>query len=194
MDEAEEAAAMAKELTQLNASAKGFRSQFVLTRNVLVQALPLYDNGATASRRRTICAALDKIGLQADKVHNAYQQLIEFDPGERHHDNFYDRQQLTGTEHNNIIADAYEVLGKEERPLQQQQQPGQVRGNIVAATVAAMQAANGGNHVGPKKIDYHLKPKILGKEFTTSELRTWYSGMIFFWAAQLMETRDEEVR
>jgi hypothetical protein len=86
------------------------------------------------------------------------------------------------------------VLGKEEGPLQQQQQPGQVQGKIVAATVAAMQAANGGNHVGPKKIDYHLKPKILGKEFTNSELRTWCSGMIFFWAAQLMETRDEEVR
>jgi hypothetical protein len=55
-----------------------------------------------------------------------------------------------------------------------------------------MQAANGGA-TGPKKIDYHLKPKILGKEFTTSEMRTWCSGMIF-WAAQLMETRDEEVR
>jgi hypothetical protein len=55
---------------------------------------------------------------------------------------------------------------------------------------AAMQAANSGN-AGPKKIDYHLKPKILGKEFTTSELRTWCSGMIFFWAAQLMETRKE---
>jgi hypothetical protein len=86
------------------------------------------------------------------------------------------------------------VLGKEEGLLQQQQQPGQVQGDIVAAAVAAMQATNGGNHVGPKKIDYHLKPKILGKEFTTSELRTWCSGMIFFWAAQLMETRDEEVR
>jgi hypothetical protein len=29
------------------------------------------------------------------------------------------------------------------------------------ATVAAMNAANGGN-AGPKKINYHLKPKILG--------------------------------
>jgi hypothetical protein len=38
MDEADEAAAMAKELTRLNTSAKGFCSQFVLTRNVLVQA------------------------------------------------------------------------------------------------------------------------------------------------------------
>jgi hypothetical protein len=46
MDAAEQAAAMAKELTRLNASAKGFRSQFVGTRNVLVQALPLYANGA----------------------------------------------------------------------------------------------------------------------------------------------------
>jgi hypothetical protein len=86
------------------------------------------------------------------------------------------------------------MLEEEDGPLQRQQQPGQVQGDIVAATVAAMHAANGGNHAGPKKIDYHLKPKILGKEFTTSELRTWCSGMIFFWAAQLMETRDEEVR
>jgi hypothetical protein len=53
-----------------------------------------------------------------------------------------------------------------------------------------MKAANS----GPKKIDYHLKPKILGKEFTTSELRTWCSGMVFFWAAQVMETRDKDIR
>jgi hypothetical protein len=194
MDAAEQAAAMAKELTRLNASAKGFRSRFVGTRNVLVQALPPYNDGATASRQSTICAALDKIGLQAEKVHDAYLRLIEFDSEERHQDNFYECQQLTGNEHNNIITHADEVLGKEEGPLQQQQQHGQVQGNIVAATVAAMQAANGGNHVGPKKIDYHLKAKILGKEFTTSELRTWCTEMIFFWAAQLMETRDEEVR
>jgi hypothetical protein len=64
----------------------------------------------------------------------------------------------------------------------------QVQGN----TVAAMQAANG--QQGPKKIDYHLKPKILGKEFTTSELRPWCDKMTFFGAAQLMETRDEQVR
>jgi hypothetical protein len=56
-----------------------------------------------------------------------------------------------------------------------------------------MQAANGGA-AGPKKIDYQLKPKILGKVFTTSELRTWCSGMVFFWAAQVMETRDEDIR
>jgi hypothetical protein len=56
-----------------------------------------------------------------------------------------------------------------------------------------MKAANGGNS-GPKKLDYHLKPKILGKEFTTSELRTWYNSMVFFWAAQAMETRNEEIR
>jgi hypothetical protein len=79
MDAAEQAAAMANELTQLNASAKGFWRQFVSTRNVLVQALPLYADGATASRQRTINASLEKIGLQADKVHGAYQRLIEFD-------------------------------------------------------------------------------------------------------------------
>jgi hypothetical protein len=55
-----------------------------------------------------------------------------------------------------------------------------------------MQATNGNQ--GSKKIDYHLKPKILGKQFTTSELRTWCDGMVIFWAAQLMETRDEQVR
>jgi uncharacterized membrane protein YkvA (DUF1232 family) len=68
MDVAEEAA-MAKELMRLNASAKRFCRQFVLTRNVLVNALHLNDEGATASRRRTICAAIERIGLQADKVH-----------------------------------------------------------------------------------------------------------------------------
>jgi hypothetical protein len=66
----------------------------------------------------------------------------------------------------------------------------QVQGYIVAATVAAMQAANG--QQGLKKIDYHLKSKILGKEFTTSERRTWCNKMTFFWAAQLMETRDKQ--
>jgi hypothetical protein len=55
-----------------------------------------------------------------------------------------------------------------------------------------MNPANGGN-AGPKKIDYHLKPKILGKDFTTSELRTWCSGMEFFWAAQAMETWDVKI-
>jgi hypothetical protein len=193
MDAAEQASAMAKELTRLNASTKGFRSQFVGTRYVLVQALPLYAHGATASRRRTIILLLEKIGLQADNVHTAYHRLIKYDTDERHQENLYERQQRTSTEHNNIIAHADKVLGEEEGTLQRQQQAGQVQGNIVAATVASMQAENGGNHVRPKKIDYHLKPKILGKEFTTSELRTWCCRMIFFLAAQLMETRDEEV-
>jgi hypothetical protein len=184
----------AKELTRLNASAKGHRSQFVLIRNVLVQALPLYDDGATQSRRRMIDKALEKIGPAADRVHEAYQQLIELDKDERHHDNVFEPQHITGKKHNKIIAHADEVLSKEEGPRQQQQQqpPRQVQGDIIAATVAAMQAANGNQ--GTKKIDYHLKPKILGKEFTTSELRTWCNGMVFFWAAQLMETREEQVR
>jgi hypothetical protein len=56
-----------------------------------------------------------------------------------------------------------------------------------------MNAANGGNAV-QKKINYHLKPKILGKDFTTSELRTWCSGMAFFWAAQDMENREVGIR
>jgi hypothetical protein len=58
MDAAEQEAARAKKLTQPNASAKGFRSKFVNTRNVLLQALPLYADGATASRRRTIEEAI----------------------------------------------------------------------------------------------------------------------------------------
>jgi hypothetical protein len=61
--------ATAKELARLNASAKGHHSTFVLIRNVLVQALPLYDDGPTQSRRRTINKALDKIGPTAEKVH-----------------------------------------------------------------------------------------------------------------------------
>jgi hypothetical protein len=192
MDTAEQEATRAKELTRLNASAKGFRSQFVSTRNVLVQALPLYADGATPSRQRMIDDAISKIGLQADKVHDAYQRLIKFDKDENHHANFEQRQNRTNTKHNNIRAHADEELGEEDGP-QRQQQPGQLQGDIVAATVAAMQAANGGV-TGPKKIDYHLKPKILGKEFTTSELRTWCSGIVFFWAAQLMETRDKDIR
>jgi hypothetical protein len=192
MDAAEQEAARAKELTRLNASAKGFRSKFVNTRNVLLQALPRYADGATASRRRTMDKAIARIGLQADKVHDAYQRLIEFDEDEPHHANFKTRQDRTNTEHNDIRGHAEEVLGEVDGP-QQQQQPGQIQGNIVAATVAAMQAANGGA-AGPKKIDYHLKPKILGKEFTTSELRTWCIGMVFFWAAQVMETWDEDIR
>jgi hypothetical protein len=66
-----------------------------------------------------------------------------------------------------------------------------VQGDIVAATVGAMQAANG--QAEPKKIDYHLKPKILGNEFTTSELRIWCNRMTFFWDAQLTDTRDKQV-
>jgi hypothetical protein len=195
MDAAEQEAARAKKLTRLNASAKGFRSQFISTRNSLVQALPLYEGGPTASRRRTIDEAIAKIGLQSDKVHDAYQRLIEFDDDERHHANFETRQNNTATELNKICANADEVLGKEDGPQHggHQQQPGQIQGDIIAATVAAMNAANGGN-AGPKKIDYHLKPIILGKDFTTSELRTWCSGMVFFWAAQAMEDRDVEIR
>jgi hypothetical protein len=158
--------ATAKELARLNASAKGHRSAFVLIRNVLVQALPLYDDGPAQSQRLTIDKALDKIGPASEKVYETYQQLIELVEDERHHDNNYERQNITGKEHNNLIAHADEVLSNVEGLQQQQQQqpPMQVQGDIVAATVAAMQAANG--QQGPKKIDYHLKPKILGKEFT----------------------------
>jgi hypothetical protein len=116
MDAAEQEAARAKELTRLNASAKGFRSKFVSTRNSLVQALPLYEGGPTASRRRTIDEAISRIGLQADKVHDAYQRLIEFDNDERHHANFETRQTNTATELNDIRAHADEVLGEVDGP------------------------------------------------------------------------------
>jgi hypothetical protein len=52
-------------------------------------------------------------------------------------------------------------------------------------------AANG--QAGPKKIDYNLKAKILRKKFTTSELRIWSNQMTYFWDAQLMDTRVEQV-
>jgi hypothetical protein len=104
MDAAEQEAARAKELTWLNASAKGFQSQFVSTRNLLVQALPLYADGATASRRRTIDDAISNIGLQADKVHDTYQRLIEFDKDENHQANYEQRQNRKNTEHNDTYA------------------------------------------------------------------------------------------
>jgi hypothetical protein len=125
MDAAEQEAARAKELTRLNASAKGFRSQFVSTRNVLVQALPLYADGTTASRQRTIDDAILKIRLQADKVHDAYQWLIKFGKDENHHANFEQRQNRTNTEHNDIRAHADKVPREVDGP-QQQQQPGQL--------------------------------------------------------------------
>jgi hypothetical protein len=156
MDAAEQEAARAKELTRLNASAKSFRSKFVNTRNVLMQALPLYADSATASRQRRIDEAIERIWLQADKVHDTYQRLIEFDKDELHYANFETRQDPTANEHNDIRAQADKVLGEVDGP-QQQQQPGQIQGDIIAVTVAAMQAANGGA-AGPKKIDYHLKP------------------------------------
>jgi hypothetical protein len=156
MDAAEQEAARAKELTRLNASAKGFHSKFVNTRNVLLQALSLYDDGATASRRHTIYEAIARIRLQADKVHDAYQRLIEFDEDELHQANFKTWQDRTNTEHNDIRAHADEVFGEVDGP-QQQQQPGKIQGDIVPTTVAAMQAANGGA-TGSKKINYHLKP------------------------------------
>jgi hypothetical protein len=97
MDAAEQEAARAKELTRLNASAKGFRTSFVGTRNTLMQALPLYLEGPTESRRRTIDKALSKIGPQAEKVHDAYQRLIESDDNERHLAIFNTQQQTNLT-------------------------------------------------------------------------------------------------
>jgi hypothetical protein len=58
MDAAEQDARRAKELNTLNASAKGFRTLFTGSRRRLTQALPLYRDGPTESRRRTIDEAL----------------------------------------------------------------------------------------------------------------------------------------
>jgi hypothetical protein len=73
--DAEQEAARAKELRRLNASAKGFCTQFVSSGNTLIQALPLYEGGSTTSRRQTIDEAIARIRLQADKVHDAYQRI-----------------------------------------------------------------------------------------------------------------------
>jgi hypothetical protein len=97
MDAAEQEAARANELTRLNASAKGFRTSFVGTRNTLMQALPLYRGGPTDSRRRTIDEALSKIGPQAEKVHDAYQRLAKLDDDERHLAVFNTRQQTNAS-------------------------------------------------------------------------------------------------
>jgi hypothetical protein len=83
---------------------------------VLMQALTLYADGATASRRRTIDEAIARIGLQADKVHDAYQRLIEFDEDELHHANFETRQDCTATDYNDIRAHADKVLGEVDGP------------------------------------------------------------------------------
>jgi hypothetical protein len=141
MDAGQEAA-RAKELKRLNASAKGFRTQFVSSRDTLIQALPLYKGGPTTSRRRIIDEAIARIGLQADKVHDAYQWLIEFDNDERNHETFDMRKQNTATELNDIRAHADEVLGEVDGPQHRghQQQPRQIQGDIVKATVAAMNA------------------------------------------------------
>jgi hypothetical protein len=68
---------------------------------VLVQALPPYDDGATASRQRTIDYAISK---------------IKFDKDESHHANFEQQQNHTNTEHNDIGAHAYKVLREVDGP------------------------------------------------------------------------------
>jgi hypothetical protein len=151
MDAAEQEARKAKELNTLNASAKGFRTSFTGSRRTLKQALPLYGDGLTESRRKTIDEALSKIGPQADKVHNAYQKLIELDENEEHLRLYDERQQNNMKELNQIRQQADEVLGAVDGPQiprqqQQQQRGGNTQDDIVAATMAAMNAANGNNN------------------------------------------------
>jgi hypothetical protein len=129
------------------------------------------------------------LGPAADKVHDTYQCLLDLNADKRYHTNYEERQDITGKEYNDLSAVADDVLGHVEgqQEQQQQQQLPLAQGAIVAATtVVAMQIANG--QAGPKKIDYNLKPKILGKEYTTSELRIWSTQMTYFWDAQLMDT------
>jgi hypothetical protein len=45
-----------------------------------------------------------------------------------------------------------------------------------------------------KKIDYALGPKILKKDFNSSELRIWICQMRYFWNAQAMDNRDEDTQ
>jgi hypothetical protein len=177
-------AELARELARLNASTKGYHSAFVL-RNRLAQALPLYNNGPNTSRWHKIDEALIKLGPADEQVHETYQRLLNLDADKAHHNNYEERQDITGKEYNDLRAMADEVLGHVEgqHVRQQQQQQPLAQGDIVAATVAAMQAANG--QAGPKKIDYHLKPKML---------RIWCNWMTFFWDAQLMETKVKQVR
>jgi hypothetical protein len=134
---------------------------------------------------------MSKFGPAAEQVDDTYQHLLDLDANKGHHNNYEEHQDITGKEYNNLSAIADNVLGHVEGHHVQQQQP-LVKGDIVAATVAAMQAANG--QAGPKKIGYHLKPKMLEKEFTTSELRIWCNRRTFFWDAHLMDTRVEQVR
>jgi hypothetical protein len=133
MDAAEQEAAMAKELKKLNTSVKGFRTSFASSRRTLEQALPLYLDGPTDSRRRTIDEALGKIGLQSEKVHNAYQKLVELDDNEAHLALYDARQQTNERELNEIRQQADNVLGEVDGPQlpSQQQQQGSVQGDIV---------------------------------------------------------------
>jgi hypothetical protein len=94
------------ELARLNAFAKGYRSTFVLIRNRLTQALPLYRDGPTLSPQRTIDDGLNKLGPAADKVHKSYQRLIKLDADKRHQTNYEEHQDITGTEYNNLSARA----------------------------------------------------------------------------------------
>jgi hypothetical protein len=54
--------------------------------------------------------ALNKIGPAFEQVHETYQRLLNLDAEEAHYDNYAERQDITGKEHNNLIIMADEVL------------------------------------------------------------------------------------
>jgi hypothetical protein len=99
----------AKEALHLTGSVKGFRSNFSLIRNRLTQALPQYHEGPTTSHRRTIEECLEKIRPAYEKVHNTYQRLLGMDHNKAHGTIYSDRQNLTGTEFNTVMATAEQL-------------------------------------------------------------------------------------
>jgi hypothetical protein len=177
------------ELARLNAFAKGYRSTFVLIRNRLTQALPLYRDGPTLSPQRTIDDGLNKLGMQLTRstsptsASSNSTQTSVIRPTTRN-----TRTSLALSTTTSALGQT--LLGHMKGRQVQQQLLAQA--DIVAATLAAMQAANG--QAGPKKIDYNLKLKILGKEFITSELRILSKQMRYFWDPQLMDARVEKVQ
>jgi hypothetical protein len=82
------------------------------------------------------------------------QRCPDLDANEGHHNNYEELQDITGKEYNNLSAMADNILEHVEgqHVQQQKQQQPLAQGDIVAATVPAMQAANG--QAGPTKINY----------------------------------------
>jgi hypothetical protein len=171
-----------KELARLNGSAKGYRNAFVLIRNRLTQALPLHREGPTLSWQSTIDNGLNKLGPAADKVHDTYQRLLDLDTDERHHTNYKERQDVTDKEYKNLSNMADDVLGHVEgqQVQQQQQQQPLAQADIVAATMAAMQAANSRQGVHYLRAEDMEQPDdlLLGRTADGHQSRTSPMGQL----------------